>query len=98
MKRHNDELTQREQQILAYVAEGKRNKEIAQLLPDPCTSTRAIVVGLPLRGVRVFRQFAWLEVDSGKVALPRLAHQRVTHTVGLHCGSEHFWYGAKITG
>src|SRR5687768_6945838 len=31
---------------------------------------------------RVFRQFAWLEVDSGKVALFRPAHQRVTHTVG----------------
>jgi hypothetical protein len=31
---------------------------------------------------RVFRQFAWLEVGSGKVALSRLAHQRVTQAVG----------------
>jgi len=29
------------------------------------------VVGLPQRGVRVFRQFAWLEVGSGKAALSR---------------------------
>jgi len=26
------------------------------------------LVGLPLRGVRVFRQFWWLEAGSGKVA------------------------------
>ncbi len=31
--------------------------------------------------LRVFRQFAWLEVCSVKVALSRPAHQRVTHTV-----------------
>jgi hypothetical protein len=31
---------------------------------------------------RVFEQFAWLEVGSGKVALSRPTHQRVTHTVG----------------
>ena len=28
-------------------------------------------------GVRVFRHIVWLEVGSGKVALPRPAHQRV---------------------
>jgi hypothetical protein len=33
--------------------------------------------------LRVFKQFTWLEIGSGKVALSRLAHQRVTHTVGL---------------
>jgi hypothetical protein len=32
--------------------------------------------------VRVFRRFAWLEVGSAKVALPRPAHQRVTPAVG----------------
>jgi len=32
--------------------------------------------------LRVFGQFAWLEVGSGKMALSRPAHQRVTHTVG----------------
>jgi len=32
--------------------------------------------------LRVFRQFVWLEVCSGKMALPRPAHPRVTHTVG----------------
>ena len=41
------------------------------------------LVGLPLRGVRVFRQVLWLEVGSGKTALSRPAQQRVTHTVGL---------------
>jgi hypothetical protein len=32
--------------------------------------------------LRVFRHFAWLEVGSGKMALSRSAHQRVTQTVG----------------
>ena len=52
-----------------------------------------MVVGLPLHGVRVFRQFAWLEVGSGKMALSRPTHQypegayplqgaSQTHTVG----------------
>ena len=31
---------------------------------------------------RVFRQFFWLKVGSGKVALSRPAHQRVTQAVG----------------
>ena len=31
--------------------------------------------------LRVFRQFAWLEVGSVKAAFSRPAHQRVTHTV-----------------
>src|ERR1041385_2083980 len=33
--------------------------------------------------LRVFRLFAWLQVGSTKMALPRPAHQRVTQTVGL---------------
>ena len=33
--------------------------------------------------LRVFRQFAWLEVCSGKTALSRPAHQRVTQAVSL---------------
>jgi len=32
--------------------------------------------------LRVFGQFAWLEVGSVKMALSRPTHQRVTHTVG----------------
>jgi hypothetical protein len=32
--------------------------------------------------VRVFRQSAWLAVGSGKVALSRPAHLRVTQAVG----------------
>ena len=32
--------------------------------------------------LRVFRQFVCLEVGSGKVALPRPTHQRVTRAVG----------------
>jgi hypothetical protein len=30
---------------------------------------------------RVFKQFSWLGVDSGKMASSHPAHQRVTHTV-----------------
>jgi len=32
--------------------------------------------------LRVFSQFAWLEVGSVKVVLSRPAHQRVTQAVG----------------
>jgi len=32
--------------------------------------------------LRVFRQFVWLGVGSGKVAFSRPAHQRVTQAVG----------------
>jgi hypothetical protein len=34
--------------------------------------------------LRVFRQFVGLGVGSGKIALSRPAHQRVTHTVSLY--------------
>jgi hypothetical protein len=34
--------------------------------------------------LRVFRQFTWLEVGSGKMASSRPAHQRVTQAVRLH--------------
>ena len=30
---------------------------------------------------RVFKRFSWLEAGSVKMALPRLAHQRVTQAV-----------------
>jgi hypothetical protein len=40
---------------------------------------------------RVFRQFAWLEVGSGKMALSRPAHPRVTHTVGLPLAQSNNW-------
>ena len=40
--------------------------------------------------LRVFRHFAWLEVGSGKVALSRPAHQRVTLTVGRR--EEYSWF------
>ena len=32
--------------------------------------------------MRVFKRFSWLEVGSGKAALSRPAHQRVTQAVG----------------
>ena len=32
--------------------------------------------------LRVFKQFAWIEVGSDKMALSRPAHQRVTRAVG----------------
>ena len=34
---------------------------------------------------RVFRQFAWLQVGSGKMALSRPAHQRVPITAVVKC-------------
>ena len=37
---------------------------------------------------RVFKQFVWLEVGSGKVAVSHLAHQRVTLAVSPH---DHQW-------
>jgi hypothetical protein len=42
-----------------------------------------MVAGLPLRGVRVFMQFSWLEAGSGKVTLSRPIHQRITRAVRL---------------
>ena len=52
-------------------------------LCQSCSLTKHIrLVGLLLRSVRVFEHFAWLEVGSGKMALPRPAHQRVTRAVG----------------
>ncbi len=49
-------------------------------------------MGLPLRGVRVFKQVPWLKADSVKVASPRPAHQRVKQAVGrqvnLQCQEE----------
>jgi hypothetical protein len=33
------------------------------------------LVGLPLRGVRDFKRFLWLEIDSVKMALSRPTHQ-----------------------
>jgi len=37
----------------------------------PTNCAGVVMVGLPLRGVRVFRQFAWLQVGSVKIALSR---------------------------
>jgi hypothetical protein len=52
--------------------------------PDPRKNTETMVVGLLLRSVRVFRQVAWLEAGSGKMAFSRLAHQRVTRAVNCN--------------
>jgi hypothetical protein len=41
-------------------------------LPNTATATLAD---------RVFKQFTWFGVGSGKAALSRPAHQRVTHTI-----------------
>ena len=45
--------------------------------------------------LRVFRQFVWLEVGSGKMALSRPAHQRVTLTVSQQ-GFSDFWVLGKM--
>ena len=39
--------------------------------------------------LRVFKPFAWLEVDSVKAALSRPAHQQVTQTIGQLGTSKH---------
>jgi len=49
---------------------------------SPAKYAGAMVVGLPLRGVRVFKHFPWLGVGSVKVTFSRPAHQRVTPAVG----------------
>jgi pimeloyl-ACP methyl ester carboxylesterase len=46
------------------------------------------MVGLSLRGVRIFRQFVWLEDGSIIMALSRPTHQPITHTVGWHLHHE----------
>ena len=46
--------------------------------PIPCKERRGHGGG----SLRVFKRFSWLEVGSGKAALSRPTHQRVTHTVG----------------
>ena len=48
---------------------------LAQRAPDPCTSTRVMMVGVLLRSVRIFGSFVWLGVGSAKMALSRPAHQ-----------------------
>jgi len=63
----------------------KVTRHPTQRAPDPRASTGVMMVGR--FAVRVFRQFAWLEVGPVKMALlrpaclRRQAHQRVTHTV-----------------
>jgi len=59
-----------------------------------CTQTPAKSAGVTLAphasagvvvgryAVRDFKQFAWLGVGSGKMALSHAAHQRITQTVG----------------
>ena len=42
------------------------------------------MAGLPLRGVRAFKHFAWLAVGSIKMAL-----SRPTNTPAEACGAEH---------
>ena len=48
-----------------------RSQKAAQHSVHPTGGTR-----------RVFKRFAWLGVGSGKMAFSRLAHPRVTLTVG----------------
>jgi hypothetical protein len=53
----------------------------ATLAPHCVWWSAGVVVGLPLCGVRVFRQFPWLDAGSVNAALSRPTHQRVTPTV-----------------
>ena len=51
--------------------------------PVICLANQAGVVQCRCDGesLRVFRQYAWLGVDSGKTAVSRPAHQGVTLTI-----------------
>lgn len=57
---------------------GDRNYEGMGIVKMKCAQHSVHPTGGSLR---VFKQFAWLGVGSGKVALSRPAHQRVTQTV-----------------
>jgi hypothetical protein len=57
---------------------------IMSLMKTPntaCTRTPEERRGWRGGSLRVFRQFAWLDVGSDKMALSRPAHQRVTQAV-----------------
>ena len=62
-----------------------QNKEDSTVKTAPnnaCTRTPERHRGHGGGSRRVFKHFAWLEVGSGKVALSRPTHQRVTRAVG----------------
>jgi hypothetical protein len=50
---------------------GRQYKSVYDM--HPLRQAPGRLVGLPRRGVRVSRQFAWLEVGSVKIMLPRPA-------------------------
>jgi hypothetical protein len=74
----NEENDKPEKMVLNHKSAAQHS---VQRAPDPRESTKTMVVGLLLRSVRVFRQFACLEVGSVKVTLSHPAHQRVTPAV-----------------
>ena len=52
----------------------------------------------PTGGIlRVFGQFAWLEVGSVKVALSRPTHQRVTQTVGRFLAKDYRLFSRDLS-
>ena len=63
--------------------------------PDPRTNTGVVMVGLPLRGVRVFRHFAWLEVGSVKNGVVSSRPPALSTLVrALRRGATQYPYGA----
>jgi hypothetical protein len=59
-------------------------KSVERTLPEKISRNKTAQHSVHPTGgsLRVFGEFAWLEVGSGKLALPRPAHQRVTPAVG----------------
>ena len=49
--------------------------------PDPRQLTPGLAWWESAHALRAVRQFAWLEADSGKLAMSRPVHQRVTRAV-----------------
>jgi len=60
-------------------------KRLSPLIPHPAggfeRTGRTHCVQRTGGSLRVFKQFPWLGVDSGKMVSSRPTHQRVTHTV-----------------
>jgi hypothetical protein len=61
-----------------------------------CTRPRHEHAGQAGGSLRVFKQFAWLQVGSGKMALSRPTHQRVTQAVGTHLQNSDIVLSVKI--
>jgi hypothetical protein len=59
--------------VLSWKVIARHHSKVHPTLRHALSGSQGPLVGLPLRGVRVFRLFVWLQVGSGKATLPRPA-------------------------